>query len=111
MGVILGSNLYINFYYIISFTFGVWSLLVFGWHCVFIILTVFFRGCQGLRALTFSVALVTYYIYKVFSLSHNYFSKASEALSIFISHVDSVRGLQISTILTKYLLSILDIFS
>jgi len=58
MGVILGGNLYINFYYIISFTFGVWSLLVFGRHSVFIILTVFFRVRQGLRALTFSVALV-----------------------------------------------------
>jgi len=60
MGVILAgtSNLYINFYYIISFSPGVWSLLVFGRHCIFIILTVFFRVCQGLRALTFSVALV-----------------------------------------------------
>ena len=58
MGVILGGNLYINFYDIISFTFGVWSLLVFGRDCGFIILTVFSRVCQGLCALTFPVALV-----------------------------------------------------
>jgi len=58
MGVLLGGNLYIIFYYIISFTFVVWSLLVFGRHCVIIILTVFFRVCQGLHALTFSVVLV-----------------------------------------------------
>jgi len=58
MEVILCGNLYINFYNIISFTFGVWSLLVFGRYCVFIILTVFFLVCQGLCALTFAVALV-----------------------------------------------------